>query len=290
MAEHSAPLDMDIDMRPRFCRSLLVLSTIVAVAPCATAYRVEQPLEKVVADCDLIIEGTLHDVRIVRRDGTDAASGTISVAEVIWPRQEIASELTFLWRNPSNLACPRVEYRRTEGMPGIWCVRWAGSDTVTARHDAWQDLSKRSELIQALRKQPVVVQIHPWPWANPQYEKTIGPEIHVIARNLGDEDLAIPNIDQSAGTLIVDEVISLEVAEYRPLVHALIHVQPLEPIRHVKRLPRLVVSPGEERRVIIPLDRWYDLDGGTYNCRLRIGRMYIGEWTRVRNARDGLRP
>src|SRR5690242_14831196 len=93
----------------------LITLVLIAVLPAPSFARwVPIPLIELVQDSDLIVIGTLTDVREYSDKGMDYGNGTIQVEEVIWGNITKGQNLALLWANRTDIVCPRVEHRGHE--------------------------------------------------------------------------------------------------------------------------------------------------------------------------------
>ena len=90
------------------------------------------PLEDLVAESDLIVVGTLREVKENSHDGVDYGEGVIEVHEVLWGDATRERQLTLKWQNYSDAVCPRVEHRGSQDRKQIWLLTKDKDGSVNA--------------------------------------------------------------------------------------------------------------------------------------------------------------
>lgn len=259
-------------------RSAFSMIALVIICGCTPvkAYGAAITLEDLVADCDLIVAGELQEFETSIHSWYRVSSVRIRVDRVIWPPVEPVRDLMLLYRN---LAVPwdtdhAIDLRNMGRRPVLWCLRWAGEDSVTARHDAWRELDELPEILDVIRAHPISAQVHPWPWAFRQFEKEVLPELHVVYRNAGTDTLEFPAITESDSALELHVDIGLEVAMIDKELRHPRAACPLRPILYSFSRPTLILPPGQERRIVIHLNDYYPY-GQSFNfVRIGIGTHY----------------
>lgn len=127
---------------------IILLFPIVAVADWVCI-----SLESAVRTSELVVIGTLHNVSEWTKDGIDYGSGKITVDEVLWGKAEPGQKLSLVWRNESNVMCPRVEHRSDQNKQRIWLLESKPENRVAADNPCRVVLvEKRDKVIELLRE------------------------------------------------------------------------------------------------------------------------------------------
>lgn len=112
------------------------------------------PLKDAVKKSDLIVIGTLKDVKEHTKDEIDYGEGIITVDTVLYgklPQKE--KKLSLKWQNRTGLACPRVEHKHKENKKGIWLLNIKKDSSVIANHPSrFQTLDKKDEILKFIKK------------------------------------------------------------------------------------------------------------------------------------------
>jgi hypothetical protein len=139
----------------------LITLVLIAVLPTPSFARwASIPLIDLVQDSDVIIVGTLSDVREYSEKGMDYGNGTIQVEEVIWGNITKGQNLALLWSNRTDVVCPRIEHRGHENQKGIWLLTIDEQGNVAANYPRrFVDLTERDQVIDALVKRPVRLRV-----------------------------------------------------------------------------------------------------------------------------------
>jgi hypothetical protein len=78
--------------------------------------------EGTINSAEVIVVGTLENVKLRTADGTDFGSGVLQVSETLVGH--VAGEQIILeWHDPSNLVCPRIEHEKAGDLLGLWFLR-----------------------------------------------------------------------------------------------------------------------------------------------------------------------
>ena len=121
------------------------------------------PLKDAVESSDLIVMGTLAEVKEYTENKMDYGSGTITVEKVLYgklPAKE--KKLTLVWSNPTGLTCPRVEHKHEENKKGIWLLKLQKDEKVRADHPMrFLPLDKVDEVKKLLPKPSETVKSSP---------------------------------------------------------------------------------------------------------------------------------
>ena len=137
-------------------RALLILLLLGAPAA-ARAEQVEYPIETLVQMSDIIVVGTLRDVKEHTADDVDYGRGRIVVREVIWGDVSPGDALLLKWQNGSGVICPRVDHDGNADEEGVWLLT-RDDDAVRADNPGrFVKLSERRKVEQALARSPVVL-------------------------------------------------------------------------------------------------------------------------------------
>lgn len=138
-------------------RRVLALLMLICLPAAAQAMWAAVPLDELVQESDLIVVGTLHDVKEHSDGTTDFGEGRIDVREVVWGDVSPGDSLTLKWENASAVACPRIEHQDNAGKEGLWLLTRSG-DAVSANYPGrFVNLSERRNVELALRRTPVVL-------------------------------------------------------------------------------------------------------------------------------------
>jgi hypothetical protein len=133
----------------------LVVLALLALPASARASWASVPVEELVQESDLVVVGTLRDVREHTSGGTDYGEGLIDVREVVWGEAAPGDALLLKWENESANVCPRVEHRWEAGVEGVWLLTREGG-VVEANHpQRFVGLAGRGKVEAALRARPV---------------------------------------------------------------------------------------------------------------------------------------
>ena len=86
---------------------------------------------------------------------TDYGSGVLTVRRVLLGRAKAGERLRLAWRNPTWLACPRVEWAWAANQPKIWLLQRGSNWTVTANYPGRAlPLTERRNVIRLIRDRP----------------------------------------------------------------------------------------------------------------------------------------
>ena len=112
------------------------------------------PLKDIVKKSDLIVVGTLDEVKEHTKNGIDYGQGVIVVHKVLRGIvQKDKEKLTLIWSNPTGLACPRVEPRYNQNKKGIWLLSLQKDGKVKADYPKrYQSIEKESEILKLLQQ------------------------------------------------------------------------------------------------------------------------------------------
>lgn len=122
------------------------------------------PTEELVKETDLIVIGTLQDVKEFTKDDVDYSEGIILVENVIAGNEKTTSggplkfsdKIVIKWRNSSMIACPRVEHKGDENIKGIWLLRVESDGTVSSDYPwRFSSLDELHKIKKILRKTKV---------------------------------------------------------------------------------------------------------------------------------------
>src|SRR5262245_10358391 len=111
---------------------LLLCLLLLALPSPATARSPNLPLEDLVADSDLVVVGTLHNVVEHSTGGRDYGRGILTVSNSLCGRAMPVDRPTLCWSNLSAFSCGRVEHRQDEGRERLWLLTWRDGATVCA--------------------------------------------------------------------------------------------------------------------------------------------------------------
>ena len=113
-----------------------VVGSLVAtflVATSASAVWIRVLLADLVRQSDAAVVAVLADVDQYTEDDIDYARGTLAVERIVFGKR-LPGYVTLRWRNPSNLACPRVEHKHVVGKRALWLLTLEESGDVRADH------------------------------------------------------------------------------------------------------------------------------------------------------------
>jgi hypothetical protein len=114
------------------------------------------PIERLVEQSDLVVVGTLDNVKERSDGGTDYGEGDIAVAEVLSGDAKSGGKLHLVWQNRSQVICPRISHLHNAGKPGIWFLTRSDKEQVEANHSRrFVSIERKAEiigLIEARRK------------------------------------------------------------------------------------------------------------------------------------------
>jgi hypothetical protein len=102
-------------------------------ATSASAMWIRALLADLVRESDAAVVAVLTDVDQYTEDGIDYANGTLAVERIVFGKR-LPGSVTLRWRNPSNLACPRVEHKHLAGKRALWLLTLEESGDVRADH------------------------------------------------------------------------------------------------------------------------------------------------------------
>lgn len=135
-------------------RRVLPLLLLVCVPAAARASWAYVSVAQLVRESDLVVVGTLRDVRGWTADGEDYGEGRIDVREVIRGEAAPGDSLLLKWSNASANICPRVEHKDDAGTEGIWLLTRDGDAVAADYPGRFVALSRRAEVEAALPKLP----------------------------------------------------------------------------------------------------------------------------------------
>lgn len=168
------------------------------------------PLDEAIQASDLIVIGTLHDVKEYSRDEVDYGQGSITVEEVIWGNATAGAELTLTWQNRSFIACPRVEHKYNENRKAIWLLNFVRDGEVVANHpQRVVSLSERENVEKYILTKKVCLRIYKYKNENDWQTK-----ITIIYRNPTDADIEFPGIEARGGYIYVSPDVNINLGAF----------------------------------------------------------------------------
>lgn len=233
---------------------LLMIPVLVGIlASTAFASRTGVPLADVVQDSDIIVIGTLTQVREYSDKGMDYGSGTIRVKEMIWGAVLKDQHLTLTWENPTGVICPRTEHKGEENKKGIWLLTFDRQGNARADYpERFAKLKDKDKVIDALMKKNVRLKVS---------KRDILPdepiEISLIFRNPTTQRQLYSGLEYSNGYLYSNSKIELELLrgwgeepkKIAPLANKIFVSETLLPI---------LIEPGQEHRIAFNLRDFFD--------------------------------
>jgi hypothetical protein len=111
------------------------------------------PLDKLIEDSDLIVIGTLNNVKEHSEKDVDYGKGTIIVDEILWQNKEIGTKLKLTWENPTGIACPRVDHKDSQGKKAIWLLKVEQNNIVKADYPGrFVELDQKEEVLKLIKQ------------------------------------------------------------------------------------------------------------------------------------------
>jgi hypothetical protein len=137
-------------MRGTLSLSVIVILLLPIVA---SADWVMISLESAVNSSDLIVIGTLRNVSEETRKGFDYGMGEIKIDEVLSGNAEPGQTLSLVWKNESDIMCPRVEHRGNQNQQLIWLLKLKPGNKVAADNPGRvAPIEKKDTVLELLRK------------------------------------------------------------------------------------------------------------------------------------------
>lgn len=247
-------------------RKALLLLMLLGLPASARASWAHIPVEELVQDSDLVVVGTLRDVRERTAGGTDYGEGLIHVREVIWGRVSPGDSLRLRWYNPSTILCPRVEHKYNAGEEGVWLLTLDGGAVAADYPGRFVELSARAEVEAALRRTPVVLRTASY-WVG----RGEPLRFSVVYRNASSGPRSFPGVAFEGGRLRLP-------AGSRFGVMLRGGEEPLDalargPVLYERGLAPVTVGPRAEHRVEVVLGdllKQAPKEGDLYSVRLRL--------------------
>ncbi|MET0649385.1 MAG: hypothetical protein ABW208_22475 [Pyrinomonadaceae bacterium] len=177
-------------------RKVLLLLMLFGLPAAASAKWGYVPLEELVQESDLIIVGTLRDVREHTADETDYGEGQIVVREVIWGEVAPGDSLLLKWQNESAVTCPRVEHKYNANEEGVWLLKRDGEAVRADYPGRFIEPSKRRAVEAALERSPVVLRSDK-NWVKPGEPMRFS----VVYRNVSNAPRTFPGLAFEGGNL-----------------------------------------------------------------------------------------
>ncbi len=119
------------------------------------------PLEDVVKKSDLIVVGTLSEVKEHSKNNVDYGERIIVIHAILhdkiqWKKESEnkreQQKLILVWSNPTGLECPRVEHQFQKKRKGIWLLTVQKNGKVNADHpNRFQPIEKKSKILELLQ-------------------------------------------------------------------------------------------------------------------------------------------
>ena len=133
---------------------LSIILLVLFLASVCFAEWADIPLKDIIKESDLIVVGTLDEVKEHTKNGIDYGQGVIVVHKVLRGIvQKDKEKVTLIWSNPTGLACPRVEQRYNQNKKGIWMLSLQKDGKVRADYPKrYQSIEKESEILKLLQQ------------------------------------------------------------------------------------------------------------------------------------------
>lgn len=182
-------------------RGMLMLVAILWMGFCAARSEAKWgyiPTEELVADSDLIVVGTLKDVRKYTRGEQDYGRGTIEVKEVLWGKAKPGDRLALRWSNSSRIICPRVEHKPHANKERVWLLKEGRCGTVRADYPGRVLDSYYEAAI------PMMMGSTPIRVVGGLYSTKMPVTVEFIIGNASARTLVLPTLSQQKGVLHMD--------------------------------------------------------------------------------------
>lgn len=125
---------------------------IVLALPCDAKWA-NISTEELVEKSDLIVIGTLDNVRHWSDNGIDYGQGDIKIEQVLWGDPGQHAELRLVWQNESNVMCPRLEHGNWAKKKGIWMLTRGKKGTFLANYPGrYVPLDQEDEIVRLTGK------------------------------------------------------------------------------------------------------------------------------------------
>ncbi|HEX5130969.1 MAG TPA: hypothetical protein VFX92_00630, partial [Candidatus Krumholzibacteria bacterium] len=151
------------------------------------------PLQDKVAASDVIVVGTMTNIRSAREFGFDKSSATIVVDSVLWGAVAPGDSLRVTWQNLTTIACPRVEFRHGAGHPMLWFLE--RDETGYLPVSTSQRCSPVGDADAARR----FLRDCPWRLRTPEVGPAEPMRVTVVFRNCGLAPITVPRIAANNG-------------------------------------------------------------------------------------------
>ena len=95
---------------------------------------------------DVILVGTLVDVRTWSEGNFDHGRGILQITDVLASDPRVGSELILEWSDQKNLVCPRIENEQYAGREGLWFFR-RSADGRLGSAPTFRDLTREASIL-----------------------------------------------------------------------------------------------------------------------------------------------
>jgi hypothetical protein len=208
----------------------------------------------------------------------DYGEGTILIEDVIWGGVAAGETLRLIWKNESNILCPRLEHRQNAGKKAIWLLTVRGDHEVSANHPSrFVAIEQRDNVEKALRKNPVCLRTD-----DPFVRATQPVRVSLVFRNPTDQPREFPGIDVRGDHVMVTTHVNFALychsyATTPNSTHdmAKSYVEPLKNLAVLSAstccvLP-IVVAPGQEQRITLDLKTLFPFfQGDDYSFEFKV--------------------
>ena len=95
---------------------------------------------------DVILVGTLVDVRTWSEGNFDHGRGILQITDVLASDLRVGSELILEWSDQKNVVCPRIENEQYAGREGLWFFR-RSADGRLGSAPTFRDLTREASIL-----------------------------------------------------------------------------------------------------------------------------------------------
>lgn len=247
-------------------RKVLVILVLLWLPASVRAMWAPVLLAELVQESDLIVVGTLRDVAEHTADGVDYGQGRIVVREVVWGGVSPGDSLTLKWDNASDIVCPRVEHRHSQGEEGVWLLTRDGEAVRADYPGRFVNLSERGKVEAALANSPVVLRTAMY-WVGREDPLTFT----VVYRNVSRAPRHFPGVSEENGRPLFTSGAKLEVKADRRGEER--RVELAAPFALKQTLAPVTVGPRSELRFDVDLRPLLDLtpaEGDSFDITLKL--------------------
>lgn len=131
-------------------KKTLLFAVLILALP-AFAKWAHVPTETLTQQSDLVVVGSLTEVKEWTAAEVDHGEGTIVVEDVLHGAAKVGDKLHLIWQNDSGIACPRVEWKQAEKQQGIWLLTRDKQDVRADHPGRFVRVEAKADVIKALK-------------------------------------------------------------------------------------------------------------------------------------------